>query len=62
MIKSNINVQILENIPILCLHGSFSGRDIKASNKQQGVFLGSYLNPANLLNLTPEIVDRLFNA
>ena len=62
MIKSNINVQILENIPIPCLHGSFSGRDIKASSKQRGVFLSSYLNPANLLNVTPEIVDRLLNA
>ena len=62
MIKSNINVQILENIPIPCLHGSFSGRDIKASSKQRGVFLASYLNPANLLNVTPEIVDRLLNA
>jgi hypothetical protein len=61
MIKSNINVQILENIPIPCLHGSFSGRDIKASSKQRGVFLSSYLNPANLLNVTPEIVDRLLN-
>ena len=28
----------------------------------RGVFLASYLNPASLLNLTPEIVDRLFNA
>ena len=62
MIKSNINVQILENIPIPCLHGSFSGRDIKASSKQRGVFLSSYLNPPNLLNVTPEIVDRLLNA
>jgi hypothetical protein len=62
MIKSNINVQILENIPIPGLHGSFSGRDIKASSKQRGVFLASYLNPANLLNVTPEIVDRLLNA
>ena len=24
--------------------------------------MASYLNPASLLNLTPEIVDRLFNA
>jgi hypothetical protein len=62
MIKSNINVQILENIPIPGLHGSFSGRDIKASSKQRGVFLASYLSPANLLNVTPEIVDRLLNA
>jgi hypothetical protein len=30
------------------------------SNK--GSFLACYLNPASLLNLTPEIVDRLFNA
>ena len=30
------------------------------SNK--GSFLTFYLNPASLLNLTPEIVDRLFNA
>jgi hypothetical protein len=30
------------------------------SNK--GSFLTCYLNPASLLNLTPEIVDRLFNA
>jgi hypothetical protein len=28
----------------------------------RSVFLASYLNPASLLNLTPEIVDRLFNA
>jgi len=26
------------------------------------VFSASYLNPANLLNLTPGINDRLFNA
>ena len=52
----------LENIPIPCLHGSFSGRDIKGSSKQRGVFLASYLNPANLLSVTPEIVDRLLNA
>ena len=30
------------------------------SNK--GSFLACYLNPASLLNLTPEIVDRLSNA
>ena len=30
------------------------------SNEER--FLASYLNPASLLNLTPEIVDRLFNA
>ena len=30
------------------------------SNEER--FLPSYLNPASLLNLTPEIVDRLFNA
>jgi len=68
----NINVQsilscrqpiwILENIPIHCLLGSFSGRDIKASSKQWGAFLTPYLNPASLLNITSEIVDRLFNA
>ena len=63
MIKSNINVQILENIPIPCLHGSFSGRDIKASSKQRGALsLTSYLNLARLLKLTPEIIDRLLNA
>ena len=28
----------------------------------EGCFLASYLNPANLLNLKHEIVDRLFNA
>jgi hypothetical protein len=52
-------LQILENIPIPGLHGSFSGRDIKASSKQRGVFLASYLNPANLLNVTPEILKDL---
>jgi len=31
------------------------------SNKQRGEFLASYRNPVSLLNLTPEIVDRLFN-
>ena len=46
-----------------CLLGSFGGRDIKASNKQRGaVFFKSYLNPASLLNITPEIFDSLFNA
>ena len=46
-----------------CLLGSFSERDFKASSKQRGAFFAaSYLNPASsLLNLTPEIVDRLFN-
>jgi len=28
----------------------------------EGRFLASYLNPSSLLNLTPEILDRLFNA
>jgi hypothetical protein len=46
-----------------CLLGSFSGRNIKASSKPRGTFmLASYLNLASPLNLTPEIVDRLFNA
>ena len=31
------------------------------SNDECG-FCVSYLNPASLLNLTPEIVDRLYNA
>ena len=49
-----------------CLLGSFTGRDIKASSKQRGALvLGEgafYNNPASLQkNLTPEIVDRLFN-
>ena len=45
------------------LLGSFSGRDIKASSKQRGAFcfFTSYLNLANRLNLTPKIIDRLFN-
>jgi hypothetical protein len=54
--------RLLENIPIPCLHGPFSGRDIKASSKQWWEFLAPYLNPANLLNLQPEIVDWLLNA
>ena len=49
---------------------SFSGRDIKGGSNQRGAgfFYGvggrgaSYNNPASLLNLTPVIVDRLFNA
>jgi hypothetical protein len=46
-----------------CLLGSFSGRDIKASSKQGGAFLGaSYPNSASLLYLTHETADRLFNA
>ena len=46
-----------------CLLGSFSGRDIKANSKRRGAFFfASYLNTASLLNLTAEIVDRLFNA
>jgi hypothetical protein len=42
----------------------FSGRDIKASSRQRGTFFlfASYLNHVSLLNLTLEIVDRLFNA
>ena len=33
------------------------------SSKQRRTFffLASYLNPASPLNLTPEIIDRLFN-
>ena len=54
--------RLLENIPIPCLHGPFSGRDIKANSKQWWEFLARYLNPANLLNLQPEIVDWLLNA
>ena len=52
-----------------CLLGSFSGRDIKASSKQRGAVFGGrgragtfYNNSASLLTLSPEIVDRLFNA
>jgi hypothetical protein len=54
---------------MLCLLGnlgSFSGKVIKASSKQRGTFFfrgrgASYLSPASLLSITPEIVDRLFN-
>jgi hypothetical protein len=50
-------------IYIPCLIGSFSGRNIKGSSKQRATFLfASHLNTASLLNLTHEIVDRLFNA
>ena len=31
-------------------------------SNEERFFLISYLNLANLLNLTPEIIDRLFNA
>ena len=57
-------IWLLKNIPIPWLFVSFSGRDIKASSKQRGAFfyLASFLSPADLLTLTPEIVDRLFNA
>jgi len=51
-----------ENIHMPCLLGLFSWRDIRASSKQRLVFFFAfYLNPASLLNLTPAIVDRLFN-
>ena len=50
-------------ISIYSLLGSFSGRDVKASSKQRGSFsFTSYLNLVSLLNLTPEIIDRLFNS
>ena len=61
-------IWLLENIhmPCPCFLGSFSGRNIKASNKRRGaVFLRGVIlqqNPGSLLHLTPEIVDRLFNA
>ena len=56
-----------------CLLGLFRGRTIISSSKQRGAFFScffvvvweggaSYNNPASLLYLTPEIVDRLFNA
>jgi hypothetical protein len=57
------SIWLLKNIHIHCLLRSFSGRDIKASSKQRGAyFFASYLNTVSLLNLTSEIVDRLFNA
>jgi len=31
-------------------------------SKEESFFWAYYLNPANLLNPTPEIVDRLLNA
>ena len=31
-------------------------------SNEERFFLASYENPASLLNLTPDIIDRLFNA
>ena len=31
-------------------------------SNEKRFFLASYENPASLLNLTPDIIDRLFNA
>ena len=36
--------------------------DCWSSKQRRAFFVASYLTPANLLSLTPEIVDRLFNA
>ena len=57
MYRGLLDSWLLENISIqFCVLGSFSVRDMKGSSKQPGAFdLASYLNPASLLNLTPEI-------
>jgi hypothetical protein len=65
-VKTHLTTGKYPYIPCLLGNlGSFSGRDIKASSKQRGAFIcwgvASYLNPASLLNITHEIVDRLFN-
>ena len=47
-----------------CLLGLFRGRTIISSSKQRGAFFSRavYLSNPNLLDITPEIIDRLFNA
>jgi hypothetical protein len=43
---------------------AYSSRKVKqvVSNEERFFLCASYLNPASLLNITPEIVDRLCNA